>query len=572
MVAKNLHQKTTFYRFLKSLRIDQGQLAPGERSVEEVYEKEHLDALFTLVQGGAKYTIVEQDETAVIRKGGALLQVAFESRYRLEPGVPFYHTFDATKRGLEKFHRALSGIHGDLNPNRKLPEQSIGMTVGVELEVKAVKETVEHTADVFQLTMIILPKTETERETRGGDAEWEALLNARPVLFKNKNISLACEVNDANRTCFFEFITQKRATQSTELLQESTDDMLFVAQHLWHYINCPPPSQEDRPEQPTIEDFVRHYNTLLKTESVSADTHPPLELIEWCVREDKHHRSIVECTSVLDANVAKLLFRLPDARKGGGYTPQLDPQVTFTLPLERVQAFYRSSETLFSLTHELQGVSKPKPWNVRSLEQAAVTVGNQFVDGFFLGQWPTTWSRMGAKEFYRYMPQLQKGTDSAIPEAEGRLLQKLRGLFSIIALYGLTARFEDDIQTDGVAHSGLAKNSYGFLPKSSIYHLIRRGLGEEDRALLLKAVTKRPNKLENILLALINNVEKPLPLPDATSMPPGKQDSRRRYLPVWQLTEPAQGVLGLSKTYALYPFLPKATQGTPCKCSQFASG
>ncbi|MFY2558907.1 hypothetical protein ACN469_14860 [Corallococcus terminator] len=571
-----LGRDATFAQVLRSLKLMANHINPSANpEVEQKNDKEHREALFGHVQQGSKYTIVEQHETAKTRKGGPLLQVAFESRYRLESGKPFYHTFDEAKRGIEKFHKSLSGIHGDLNENRKFKDESNGMTVGVELEVKAKAPPKK---DTFRLTPVF-PGEQSGLGGRigpGSDDAWNALLDARPVLCKNANISLTCEVSSVERSCHFEFITQELATQNTERFQKSTNDMLFVAQHLWHYINCIPSA-----ERRTIEDFVLYYNGLLKTEAVSSDTHPPLEIVEHCMSKKG---KIAPANPVQSDDTAeKLRFLLPAPAED---IPQLDPQVTFTLPLERVQAFYRSSETLFSLDKELQdmrashtarqlvpvapGVRAPKPilfhevWNVRKLELTAVTVGNQLVDGCFLGKWLGHHTDPSMeKEFKR----LRESFDAPLPGTDERVLQKLRGLFTLIALFGLTERFFKVTQLEGVAHSDLGKNHYGFLPKSSLYQLIRKGLNEADRDLLRLVVAKKFGLLEIALQTLVNNIETPTA---DVSIPPKEQGSKKHYRPVLRLTEPMQGVVHLSETHSLYPFLQGKSQGPPCGCSKFA--
>lgn len=327
------------------------------------------------------------------------------------------------------------------------------ITMGLEIELHA-----QPTSNLLKVNSTLRPDS------------LRALNDA--TLAGNENVNITLEFPGSRYdVAKIELTTPVAKTGSREGIVTSTEDMFHLIQYLYYFIHVQPkgnPKQKTihiynperkRPETKrygcTLQSFFEYYRDVLKIYGHLAAKHPP---IQWYfVTQDKFRKYF----RTQDRTQPLVGFSFPAIK--GRLIPELAPQITFSIPLERVPLFLRSTKEKFSLT----GKDREKAFTPQMVEILAALIAEEF---------------FGDAHLQQYKAKTKKnllGSSSIVVVA--RKNQRLRGFITLI-VYHLVQQILSGHIDRMKARSKCPKDDFRFLLKSSLHKLYWHGLSNSDRA------------------------------------------------------------------------------------------
>ena len=181
-----------------------------------------------------------------------------------------------------------------------------------------------------------------------------------------------------------------------------------------------------------------------------------------------------------------------------GLIPRLAPQITFSMPLERVYVFFRAKKARFKPAP----VTKARPFTAQVLEEASAKIGVDFVQKS-LDPYKTI--RTGVPGNY---------TDKQVR----RKHDKWKGFATLVAYHLLGYLLRGQI-AKSTGRSQCTKDDFRFLVKSNLQSLYFKGLSKQDR-MPIKGGIKHPlmDLPKYVLEHAMKNVRKKKVMSDSKKM------------------------------------------------------
>ena len=349
------------------------------------------------------------------------------------------------------------------------------ITMGMEIELHANKIGTNY-----------LVKLEHETSPRPSDLP---ILDGIAVA-GNELINITLEFGDDLGKAKIEVTTPVESTQSREEFRISTEYMLDVVKHLYYFISVAMDEENKyrkikiyergskkvlrRRYRNELKGFVRYYNRVLQC----LDRSPAFPKLLWKFDElDKYPelRKDKEKISRLQKN--KIKFKLSTLGLKRGLVPRLAPQITFSMPLERVSVFFSARKARFNPAP----VTQARPFTAQLLEEASAKIGVDFVEGTL--------------DQYKEITTNQRGID--IVKQVRRKHDKWKGFATLVAYHLLGYLLRGQI-AKSTGRSQCTKDDFRFLVKSNLQSLYFDGLSKQDRM----AIVKYKGRMEHPLMDL----------------------------------------------------------------------